>query len=137
MLTLWKPSALNAFGSTFDDFFASDSDKRLAMAVDVSETDNAVTLTADLPGVDEKQIAITVEDGVLALSAEREESSENANATRVLRERHYGRVERRFRLSNQIDASKIEASYKQGVLTIVLPKREEAKPRQISVKAGN
>ena len=101
--------------------------------MDIDEKEDSFVLHADLPGLKQKEIEITVNDGVLTLSGNREEpTQENVNGTTV-RERRYGSFERKFRLGPNVAESGIEATYKDGVLTVVLPKKEEAKPRQIPV----
>ena len=102
-------------------------------AVDIEETEEAVVLTADLPGVDEKDIEITVHEGVLLLSGKRESVVDEETGTSLYRERTHGSFFRRFRLGRKVDAEQIAATYRNGVLTVTLPKREDAKPKQIPV----
>jgi len=102
-------------------------------AVDIEETDDAVVLSADLPGVDEKDIEITVHQGVLVLSGKREDSREEETENGVYRERRYGSFFRQFRLGSKVDPDAIAAAYRNGVLTVTLTKKEEAKPKQIPV----
>ena len=102
-------------------------------AVDIEETEEAVVLTADLPGVQEKDIEITVHEGVLVLTGKREHVREEEKETSLYRERTYGSFFRRFRLGRKVDAEQIAASYKNGVLTVTLSKKEDAKPKQIPV----
>ena len=129
MLTLWNPRAhLSPWHSGFAYPEAAESYRP---AVDVEENEASFTIRADLPGIDEKDLEITVHEGVLTLSGKREDTREEERAN--LRERRFGAFSRRFRLGNQVSAEGIEASYKNGVLTITMPKKEEVKPRQISV----
>lgn len=103
-------------------------------AVDILETDNhEVVLKADLPDVKKEDIGVTVENNVLTITGERkqEQSATREQFQRV--ERRFGRFSRSFTLPASVDAGQIAASYKDGVLTIRLPRREEAKPKQISV----
>jgi HSP20 family protein len=107
-------------------------------AVDVVESDKAYEITADLPGMDEKNIEVKVTDGVLTMQGERQEEKEEKKKDYYLQERSYGSFQRSFELPESIDADKIEASFKKGVLTVKLPKKAEAqKPaKKIEVKAA-
>jgi HSP20 family protein len=102
--------------------------------VDIYETENEVVLKADLPEVDEKKIDIHVEDNVMVLKGERELGNETSEENYLRVERKYGSFSRSFTLPRNIDSGGIAARYRDGVLRVVLPKREESKPRQISVE---
>ena len=101
--------------------------------VDIEETDSSFLLQADVPGMSEETIEIIVEDNALLLKGSRSESPSEENRGNRLRERKFGSFERRFKLGTNIDQENIAASYKNGVLTIRLPKSGSAKPRQIPV----
>jgi HSP20 family protein len=105
--------------------------------VDIAEDKDEITLTAELPGFKQDQIEIQMEDGVLTLRGERkfEEEKEGRNFHRV--ERSYGSFVRSFTLPNNVDREAIEAHFTNGLLQIELPKREEAKPRQIKISADS
>ena len=103
--------------------------------VDIFETDESISLLADMPGAKADTIKIDLKDDVLTLQGEAE-SSEGENETDVLREYRPGRYFRRFTISEIIDQSRIEASLTEGVLRLVLPKVERVRPRHIPVKAG-
>ena len=105
-------------------------------AVDIYETEHALTLKAELPGVDPRDIEARVEDGTLYLKGERkfEKESKKENYHRI--ERTYGSFMRSFALPTSVDADKVSAEYKNGVLSLKLPLREEAKPRQIAVNVA-
>ena len=107
-------------------------------AVDVVESDKAYEITADLPGMDEKNIEVKVTDGVLTMKGERQEEKEEKKKDYYLQERSFGSFQRSFEIPESVDADKIEASFKKGVLTVKLPKRAEAqKPaKKIEVKAA-
>jgi HSP20 family protein len=109
-----------------------------APAVDVAETEKAYEITAELPGMDEKNIEVKITDGSLTIKGETQEEKEEKKKDYYLHERHFGSFERRFGLPEGVDADKIEASFKKGVLTVTLPKKPEAqKPaKKIEVKAG-
>jgi HSP20 family protein len=105
-----------------------------ALPMDTVRRDGEVVLRFDVPGVDQDKIDVTVDKGVLTVSATREEAkTEGENP--VVRERLFGRFTRRVRLSDNLDADAIEASHHDGVLEIRIPVREEAKPRKITVGA--
>jgi HSP20 family protein len=101
--------------------------------VDIAEEKDRIVLTAELPGFKEDQIAIQMEGGVLTLRGERkfEDEKEGRSFHRV--ERSYGQFVRSFTLPNNVDREKIKATFHNGLLEIALPKREEAKPRQIPI----
>jgi HSP20 family protein len=105
-----------------------------ALPMDTVRRDGEVVLRFDVPGVDQDKIDVTVDKGVLTVSATREEAkTEGENP--VVRERLFGSFTRRVRLSDNLDAEAIEASHHDGVLEIRIPVREEAKPRKITVGA--
>ena len=103
-----------------------------ALPMDTVRRDGEVVLRFDVPGVDQDKIDVTVDKGVLTVSATREETkTEGENP--VVRERLFGSFTRRVRLSDNLATEEIEASHRDGVLEIRIPVREEAKPRKISV----
>ena len=103
-----------------------------ALPMDTVRRDGEVLLRFDVPGVEQDKIDVTVDKGVLTVSATREETTaEGENA--VVRERRFGQFTRRVRLPDSVDADAIEASHHDGVLEIRLPVREEPKPRKITV----
>ena len=105
-----------------------------ALPMDTVRRDGEVVLRFDVPGVAQDKIDVTVDKGVLTVSATREETkTEGENP--VVRERLFGSFTRRVRLSDNLDADAIEASHHDGVLEIRIPVREEAKPRKITVGA--
>ena len=101
--------------------------------VDVRETKESLVLQAELPGVDPKEVQVSVENSVLSLKGARnfEKATEGEAYHRV--ERTYGAFERSFTLPTNVDPDRIEAAYKYGILTLTLPKREEAKPKSINI----
>jgi len=105
-------------------------------AVDFVERDNGYEVHADLPGVDEKDIEVNVSGGVLTIKGEKHEEKEEKKPDFHLRERRFGSFERALRVPEGVDAEKIEASFRKGVLTVMLPKTAEAmKPvKKIEVK---
>jgi HSP20 family protein len=109
-----------------------------APAVDVAENEKAYEITAELPGMDEKNIEVKVANGNLTIKGEKQEEKEEKKKDYYLHERHFGSFERSFEMPEGVDADKIEANFKKGVLTVTLPKRPEAqKPaKKIEVKAA-
>ncbi|HUL43181.1 MAG TPA: Hsp20/alpha crystallin family protein [Bacteroidota bacterium] len=102
--------------------------------VDITEDETNFTIRAEVPGVEKKDVSITVQNGVLTVRGEKKEDVEkkDKNVHRV--ERSYGSFQRSFTLPTTVKSDKIEASYDNGVLTISIPKSEESKPKEIEVK---
>jgi HSP20 family protein len=105
---------------------------------DLSEDKEQFELTVELPGMDEKDLELTLDDGGLLLKGEKKEEKETKEKDYHLTERSYGSIRRRFPLPPGVDAGKMEAKFSKGVLKVVLPKSKEAKAstRKIEVKAG-
>lgn len=95
-------------------------------SLDVKETDTAITVEAELPGVDEKDVTLTVKDGVLTIKGEKRESKEEKGENRHYVERSFGSFLRSIPLPDSVDDSKVEARFDRGVLTITAQKRPEA-----------
>lgn len=110
----------------------------VAPAVDIVEKDKDYEVTAELPGLDEKDIDVKVSDNTLTIKGEKSEEKESREKDRYLSERRYGSFVRSFALPAGVDASKIEANFSKGVLTVKLPKSAEAlkSEKKIEVKAG-
>jgi HSP20 family protein len=108
-----------------------------APAVDIHETDQEIVLKADLPGLNPNEVDIRVEDNTLFLKGERkmEKETKEENYHRI--ERSYGSFARSFILPRTVTADKISADYKNGVLSVTMPKREESKPKQIRVNVNS
>lgn len=104
--------------------------------VDIFESDTAITLLADLPGIEPERITIDLRDGVLTLTADTEPPMSRENETPLLVEYQTGQYRRQFTLSEVIDQAQIDAKYTDGVLRLTLPKVAKATPRKISVQAG-
>lgn len=106
-------------------------------AVNILEREDAIVISADLPGLKAEDVEVTVDQGTLSIRGERklEEKQEGETLHRV--ERVYGLFERTFTLPNTVDPTKIEACFKNGEMTLTLPKREESKPRSVKIKVEN
>ena len=118
----------------FSDFYGEAFSRGWVPPVDIYETDDhEVVLKAELPEMKREDINLTFENGVLTLKGERKYEDEIRKENFQRMERRYGSFSRSFTLPNTVDASRISASYKDGVLTIRLPQREEVKPKQIAV----
>ena len=106
-----------------------------APPVDVAEEGDKILVKVEVPGVDQKDLKVSFEDGLLTISGERQfERKDDRNYHRI--ERACGTFVRTFNLPRSVDASAIKANYVNGVLEVEIPKREEAKPRQIQVNIG-
>ncbi len=125
------------FESTFPRRADNSALTTWAPAVDIYETENELVVKADLPEVNEKDIDVRVENNTLTVRGERkfEEKTEKDNYLRV--ERTYGSFSRSFSLPNTVNNEAIKADYKNGVLTVTLPKRAESKPKQVKVNVTN
>ncbi len=139
-LIRWTPRrSLINLPSDLDDFFGNfgldfwNTDSVWSPAVDISENDNSYEVKAELPGLKKDEIKISFEDDVLTLSGERKSEDEKKEKNFHRIERRYGKFERSFQLPRNVKADHIKAEYKNGVLTINLPKAEEAKPKEIAI----
>lgn len=102
--------------------------------VDIYEDDDGVTLRAELPGVDPEAVDLSVENDTLTLKGERKLHDEEKRENYRRIERTYGSFTRSFKLPNTVDAAAIRAEYRNGILNVFLPRREDTRPRQIRVK---
>jgi HSP20 family protein len=145
VLSRWEPSRGAAtlqeqFNRLFSDAFERTGEESnltaWAPAVDIFETEHELVVKADVPDVDPKDLDIRVENNILTIRGERkfEKKVDENNYLRV--ERAYGSFARSFTLANTVNAEAIKADYQNGVLTLSIPKREEAKPKQIKVNVG-
>ena len=107
-----------------------------APAVDIYETEHELVVKADLPEVDPKGLDIRVENNILTLRGERKFESKVSEDKYLRVERTYGSFSRSFALANTVNTEAIKADYHDGVLTLSVPKREEAKPKQIKINVG-
>ena len=107
-------------------------------AVDVSDTDKAYEITAELPGMDEKNVDVKLINGVLTIKGEKQDDKEEKKKDYYMRERSFGSFQRSFQVPEGVDTDKIEANFKRGILTVTLPKSAEAQKaeKKIAVKAA-
>jgi HSP20 family protein len=120
-------------GEGQDDSLTASS---FAPAVDVYEDEHKVTLKIDVPGIDEKDIDIRLENNTLTVHGERKIETEEKEENYRRVERQYGSFTRNFTLPTTVDSENVSATYDKGVLKIALPKKAEAKPKQIKVSVG-
>jgi HSP20 family protein len=107
-----------------------------APAVDIQETDNEYVVKADLPEVKKEDVKVEFEDGILTVEGERKQEQEEKGNKFHRVERAYGKFVRRFALPTDVDATKVSAEFKEGVLNVHLPKSPNGKPKAISVKVA-
>jgi HSP20 family protein len=125
-----------AFGDVFGRTGEESNLTTWAPAVDIYEDEHQLVVKADLPDIDPKDLDIRVENNILTIRGDRK-FEKKANENNYLRvERSYGWFARSFSLANTVNSEAIKADYQNGVLTLVVPKREEAKPKQIKVNVG-
>lgn len=138
-MTRWTPA--RPLDRLFDEFFtglrpAGHEDMsvtRWTPAADIKETEDALFVCVDLPGLLKEDIDISLESGVLTVSGERRFTKDDSKETYHRLERFRGQFQRSFRLPRNIDRGEVKASFIDGLLTLELPKTEDAKPRQIEI----
>jgi HSP20 family protein len=133
----WRfPGRRSFFG--FEPFRQRELTLASTPAVDIVEKDTAYEVSVELPGMDEKNIEVKLANGGLTIKGEKQEEKEEKKKDYYLQERRFGSFERRFEIPEGVDASKIEANFAKGVLTVTLPKSAEAKKaaQKIAVKAA-
>ena len=123
--------------SLWDDEFLAPffgrTESRWGPRVDVFEADGVLHLEAELPGVDKDDVKITFENGVLSIAGERKSEEAKEGTRHFARERRLGEFSRSFRLGNAYDAKKIDATYRDGVLNIAIPKKAETLPMTVEI----
>jgi HSP20 family protein len=124
----------------FDSFFRSEIPEGTPLAasvwtpaVDIAEDDNGYVVKVELPGVNREQVKITMQDNVLSIRGEKKAEKESRGSSYHRVERSYGAFERCFSLPSNVKSDTIDATFKDGILTVSLPKAEESKPKQIEV----
>lgn len=129
---------MNRLAREMDSLFGgiSGSHDLWSPPVDVEETPDQLVLTAELPGMQHEDIDVELEDGVLTIQGEKKEEQKDETTQGLLYERRWGSFTRRFTLPRAVDANNITANFENGILTIYVPKAEEAKGRKIQITAG-
>jgi HSP20 family protein len=124
--------------SVFEPFWRRELSWKGTPAVDITESDKAYEITAELPGMDERNIEVKLANGGVVIKAEKQEEKEEKERDYYLHERRFGSFERCFRVPEGVDTDKIEAAFKKGVLTVTLPKSPEAQKaeKKIEVKVA-
>ncbi len=133
---LWRSPFRSAFA--LEPFWRSEQAWPAAPAVDIAESDQAYEITADLPGMSEKDIEVKLANGGLIIKGQKPEEKEEKKKDYCLHERRFGSFERSFRVPEGVETDKIEAGFKNGVLTVTLPKTAEAQKaeKKVAVKAA-
>ena len=124
------------YNHLIENLFSSDvlPSRCTVPALDIVEQENEIVVNAELPGTKKEDVKITFENNILTLSSEKKPAEVSEKATVLLKEIRNSGFDRSVKFGYQIDATKISAEMRDGVLTITLPKTEEAKPKQIEVK---
>ena len=140
-LVKWNPtrSLMTDFDRIFDSMFTHDlpqfsSTKSWMLAVDVNETETEFFLSADMPGLDKKDVSIDIHDGVITIKGESAIDNEKSTDDYRIRERQLGSFNRSFRLPDNVNEVKVAAKFKNGVLMITLPKAKEVLPEGRRIK---
>ena len=139
-LVTYTPTRLSFFDD-IDRMFRSVFDsypvvRRREPSVDIREEEGKYTLEAELPGLSEKDIEVKVEDNLLTISSSTEEKKEEKRYGYLMRERRSSSFSRSFVLPKNVERDKIDANFKDGLLTLRLPKTEKAQPKRIDIKKG-
>lgn len=137
----WRPwsemsGVQNEVNRIFEDFFTrstTEGNAIFAPPLDIAESENEIVVKVEVPGIAQKDIDITVHDGVLTVKGEKRVEKDDKNLQWHRIERSYGSFARSLTLPNTVNQENIKAAYKDGVLTLTLAKREETKPRQINI----
>jgi len=132
----------NVHRDLFDRFFEDfaipkpfSEDIRYMPALDISENEKELIVKAEIPGMNEKEIDINLSKGILTIKGEKKQEKEDKTEQYHIIERHYGSFSRTVRLPSEVEVGNVDATYKDGVLKITLPKSETAKARKIEIKS--
>lgn len=138
-----KSESIRTRDSVFDDLFnelyslptsfLSKSGVDLSPRIDISETDAAYKIEAELPGINQKEIDIKIDNNILTIKGKKEDIKEEKEKNYHLRERYYGAFQRSISLPNNIEPEKIKASFENGVLNISVPKNDKRTPKKIEI----
>ena len=130
----WRSPLFARSSSEADPFWRTEISWPKAPAVDVAETNNGYEVTAELPGMDESNIEVKLADDVLTIKGEKKEEKEEKKKDYYVSERRFGSFERSFTVPDGVDTGKIEANFKNGVLTITLPKSAQAQKSEKKIE---
>ena len=137
-LRLLDPTFGDNFETALRRFFPAsvlEGEPQLKMKIDVTESPTAYSVKADIPGVKKEDISVHVEGNMVRIEAETRSEKETREGEKVLRsERHYGTISRSFSLAQDVDATKVQAKYADGVLSLELPKKSQADSRKIAIQ---
>ena len=140
-LVKWNPtrSLMTDFDRIFDSMFSPGWPRLSAgqswmLAVDVNETEKEFFLSADMPGLDKNDVSVDIHDGVITIKGERAIDNEKSTDGYRIRERQLGSFNRSFRLPDNVNEDKVAAKFKNGVLTVTLPKTKEILPKGRQIK---
>ncbi len=138
-----KLESIRTRDSVFDDLFnelyslptsfLSKSGVDLSPRIDISETDAAYKIEAELPGINQKEIDVKIDNNILTIKGKKEDIKEEKEKNYHLRERYYGAFQRSISLPNNIEPEKIKASFENGVLNISVPKNDKRTPKKIEI----
>jgi len=121
----------------FDDFFTLEPvdlfDSAWVPSIDVEEDEKSIHVRAEIPGIDEKDLNVTLEDNVLTISGEKKEERKEENKRYVLAERRFGSFKRSIALPAEVKADNVKASFKNGVLTVDFEKKEVSQPKRLTI----
>ncbi len=136
-------SSLFPTGDIFNRFFSDGSvsnllneDTNCIPAFDISESEKEYRVSAELPGIDVKDLEVTLNEGVLTIKGEKRQEAEKKEDHYLRIERSYGSFDRRFRLPDGVEANKIDATYKDGILNLTIPKSTETKTKKIKISVN-
>lgn len=139
---LWNAGVLHrSIDDLLEDFFGGvgtvNSNTGIAPRFEVSEVDGAIVVDAELPGMDEKDVEVSLQDNILTIKGEKKQEHETKKKNCYIAERSYGSFQRSLQLGSGIDESKVSAAFKKGVLTVTIPKAEpeKSKARTIDIKS--
>ena len=144
-LTTWKPVTSlfdihTDMSRFFDDFWArprrDNGNGEWVPAIDVSETESGLIVRAEIPGVSENDVHVSVADNTLTLKGEKKQTSEKEGENYHRVERRFGGFQRAFTLPNNLQTEKTSAAFKNGVLTVSIPKAEAVRPKEIEITAS-
>ncbi|WPX99436.1 Hsp20/alpha crystallin family protein [Candidatus Megaera polyxenophila] len=138
-----KSESIRTRDSIFDDLFnelyslptsfLSKSGMDLSPRIDISETDSEYKIEAELPGINQKEIDVKIDNNILTIKGKKEDIKEEKEKNYHLRERYYGAFQRSISLPNNIEPEKIKASFENGVLNISVPKSDKRTPKKIEI----